>query len=245
MALINASRQVELYLPELGVDISQRIHFHTSEEIEWSADARQSVDRVYATIAPIVRAKKFPLLIGGEHSLTAGAVRAAQERYRDLTVLQLDAHSDLRDEWNSSRYSHACVMRRCYELGAKLVQVGIRNSSEEEQNFIRAKRHRHVYYAPNVPVETIVRACAKYVYLSIDLDCFDSSIMPATGTPEPGGLTWYQVTRLLHALLRQRTVVGADIMELMPIPGLEAPTFLAAKLAYRICSERFLGRGRR
>lgn len=240
LAFINASRQVELWRQEYGGDVSQHITFHTTAEIEWSANPKESVDRIAEVTAPIFAAKKFSLLIGGEHSLTSGAVHSALAQHTELTVLQLDAHSDLRNEWNSSTYSHACVMRRCHELGAKLVQVGIRNSSEEEQKFIQEINHKHIYYAPDVPIEEIVNACTDTVYLSIDLDCFDSSIMPATGTPEPGGLTWYQVVGLLKELFAKRNVVGADLMELMPIPGLEAPNFLAAKLAYEICTLKFL-----
>lgn len=243
VALINASRQVELYKPEYGIDISQHIRFHTTAEIEWSANGpRETLDRLTRVVAPIVKAGKFPLTIGGEHSLTAGAVRSVLRTHRELTVLQIDAHTDLRNEWNGSRYSHACAMRRCYDFGARLVQVGIRNSSEDEQAFMRKIRHRNVFFAPAVPVDAIIKACGKRVYLSIDLDGFDPSIMPATGTPEPGGLTWYQVIGLIRALMEKREVVGADLMELMPIPGLEAPNFLAAKLAYEVCTLKFLPR---
>lgn len=177
---------------------------------------------------------KTPFLLGGEHSVTLGAVRACRKKYKDLSVLQFDAHTDLIDEIEGSRFSHACVMRRIRDEKIKTVQIGIRNYDADIKAYIKREKCP-VYPAPVLPkVEEVAKKLTKNVYLTFDLDAFDPSIMPATGTPEPGGLHWNETIKFIEKLSKRVNIVGVDVVELMPIPGLHAPNFMAAKLVYNI-----------
>jgi agmatinase len=176
--------------------------------------------------------------LGGEHSLTPPAVSAAARKFPDLTVLSIDAHADLRQSYQGNPNSHACALRRVLET-CPAVQVGVRSLSREEADDIPRLKTR-IFWARDIvarPTEEwaaeVVAALSPHVYLSLDLDGLDPAIMPATGTPEPGGLSWEQVTGLLRTVARQRTLVGMDVVELLPTPGLHAADFLAAKLIYR------------
>jgi agmatinase len=186
--------------------------------------------------------EKFVVLIGGEHSVSIGSVKAHLKDGADITVLQLDAHADLRDEYNGSKYNHACVMARIKEM-CPIVQVGIRSmdSSEkqrlEKENVIFA---RDIYHH-NGWLERAVSKLSDNVYVTIDLDVFDPSIMPSTGTPEPGGLSWYDVLTLLKAVAQRKNVVGFDVTELCPDERNKAPDFVAAKLIYKLLSYKFGG----
>ena len=189
----------------------------------------------------VMRAGKFPILLGGEHSGTCGAVSALKKKYEDLTILQFDAHADLRDTYLGTQWNHACVGRRIVDFGAKLVQVGVRSISEEEDRFLRKSETVKTFYASEVRdnladvTRGIVSSLSGNVYISIDLDAFDPGIMPAVGTPEPGGLDWFEVVDILRDVMRSDcSIVGFDIMELSPLPGIVAPDFLAAKLCYRL-----------
>jgi len=189
----------------------------------------------------VMRAGKFPILLGGEHSGTCGAVSALKKKYEDLTILQFDAHADLRDTYLGTQWNHACVGRRIVDSGAKLVQVGVRSISEEEDRFLRKSETVKTFYASEVRdnladvTRGIVSGLSGNVYISIDLDVFDPGIMPAVGTPEPGGLDWFEVVDILRDVMRSDcNIVGFDIMELSPLPGIVAPDFLAAKLCYRM-----------
>lgn len=241
-AVLDSSVAIEWYDPELGVDVGAAAPIHTLNPLELPvsgpADAAATVTTV---IRRIVKAKKFPLLIGGDHSLSSGAVRAVAERYPTMTVLHLDAHDDLRDEYQHSKYSHACVARRSYEITGAMVQVGQRDVDRPQIEFQRQQKIP-VFSAPDVPVEKIIAACGPRVYVTIDVDVFDPSIMPATGTPVPGGLGWYSVLKLLRMLGQRRRIVGADCMELAPIPGLVAPDVLVARLAYKLIGYALLRR---
>lgn len=237
-AIIDASRQVEFYDHELKRDVAAKVKIATLPELEIDLSSPEAnVEHVARFAESIVKQKKFLITLGGEHSITPGLVRALAARSKDFTVLQLDAHTDMRDSYENTKWNHACAMRRCRDLGVRVVHVGTRNTSAEEQPFIDQK---DVFYAPDVPVEKILaRIMTKNVYLSIDVDCFDPSIMPSTGTPEPGGILWHDVLALLRALTRERKLVGADVTELAPIPGLVAPDFLVAKLIYKIIGYKF------
>ncbi len=175
-------------------------------------------------------------MLGGEHSITLGGVRAVRKKYPDLSVLQLDAHPDLLDEYCGSKYTHACVMRRVKDLKVPTVQVGIRSIDPEIQEYIKKNRVKNIFEAPRLPVEKILKGLTKNVYLTVDLDVFDTGIMPSVGTPVPGGLGWYEVLNLIERVAKEKNIVGADVVELLPIPGLVAPNFLAAKLVYKIIS---------
>jgi agmatinase len=194
-------------------------------------------DRVERAVGWVLDEGKLPVLLGGEHSLTAGAVRAAARRVEGLSVLQIDAHADMRDQYLDSRYSHACVMRRVRELVAAS-SVGIRSLSEEEADHLEA--HPAPIWSPRQfralggRWEPVLDALSDRVYVTIDLDGLDPSLVPATGTPEPGGLDWYEVVDLLAAVARARKIVGFDVVELAPIPGQVASDFLAARLTYRL-----------
>lgn len=233
-ALIEASRHLELYDHELDKDISQ-VGIYTLPEMEVSKNSPlETIHRVERAVAQIFKDKKFPLIIGGEHSITLGAVSAANKKFKGLSILQLDAHTDCRNIFEGTRYHHGCWARRAVELGASVTHVGIRSSSEEEVRFINRSKNNHLFWAPDLPIGQIISTLTDQVYVTIDLDVLDPSLMPSTGTPEPGGLGWYQTLEFLRELASQKRVVGADIVELNPLPGLYAPDFLAAKLAYKL-----------
>lgn len=182
---------------------------------------------------------KFPLMLGGEHSITLAAVKALKNKYRDLSVLHIDAHTDLLDSFEGTKYSHASVMRRIYDLKIKFVSLGIRNINYAVQKFIKDKKLKNIYFWPEIPpLEKILKGLSKNVYLTFDLDAFDPAIMPSVGTPEPGGLFWWPTIELLNKIIPKVNLVGADVVELKPIPGLEAPNFLAAKLVYHILAAK-------
>lgn len=245
-AIIDASHQVELFDEELWREPCRDFDLATLAPFPLESGVQPALDQVEAIVAGILNEECFPLIFGGEHSLTAGAIRPFLERYDDLVILQFDAHADLRDGYEGERYSHAAAMRRCLDApGVSLVSVGVRNISAGEIPFLEANRERiDIFWAKdraNWDVGDIVaRLAGRPVYLTFDLDGFDSSLMPATGTPEPGGLFWddaIDVFRAASAAAGQ--IVGADIVELAPIAGLHACDFLAAKLAYKILGYRF------
>ncbi len=226
-ALIEASRHIELFDLEAQKDASKQGIF----TLPFLAPSKNSPAEVAAqikeVISKILSDKKFPLMIGGEHSITLGAVQAVREQFSDFSVLQIDAHSDLRDEFEGTKFHHACVMKRIKDLGLSITQVGIRSMSEGEEA-------EHIFLAPELPIDKIIATLKEKVYLTFDLDGLDPSIMPSTGTPEPGGLGWYETLNLIKEVSKQRKIIGADVVELDPIPGLHAPDFLAAKLVYKI-----------
>ena len=178
---------------------------------------------------------KFVVLVGGEHSVSIGAIQAHARRFPGMSVLQLDAHSDLREEYEGSRYNHACVMARAREL-CPITQVGIRSMDISEKPSMAPGQ---VFFAEKIQgrtswIDEVVARLTDRVYITIDLDVFDPSIMPSTGTPEPGGLLWYEVLALMRAVCRSRTVVGLDVVEMCPVKTNWAPEFLAAKLIFKI-----------
>ncbi|MSQ40411.1 MAG: agmatinase [Dehalococcoidia bacterium] len=235
-AIIAASRDLEDYDAELK-DEPSRLGIHTYPEIEphvGSPDAM--VERVERVVRPLVEAGKLVGVLGGDHSVAVGSVRAYLERFPDLSVLYLDAHADLRDEYQGSRYSHACAARRMHER-VPLVQVGVRSLSVEERRYIEAKQVP-VYFWDPAPAafrpQEVVALLSPHVYVSVDLDVFDPSLMPAVGTPEPGGMAWEQVVGLLRAVAAERRIVGFDVVELCPREGPAACAFTAARLVYKL-----------
>jgi agmatinase len=203
------------------------------------------VREIRRVVAEILQHDKFLVVLGGEHSITPPIVAAMAERYPGLSVLQIDAHADLRDSFMGTRWNHACAIRRSLEH-APCTQVGIRSLSQEEADALSGLRTR-IFWDWNMRrdpdwIARVVDSLADPVYLTIDVDGFDPAIMPATGTPEPGGLSWYEALALLRAVAAERTIVGVDLVELSPIPGMIAPNFLCAKLVYKILSYRFSGR---
>ncbi|MEA1924828.1 MAG: agmatinase [Candidatus Altiarchaeota archaeon] len=197
----------------------------------------EAVMEVRDKAAGVLGDGKFPVLVGGEHSLSVGVVEAFTRRYSDLSIMQLDAHADLRDEFRGERYSHACVMSRVREL-ADAVQVGVRSLSRQEDELIKRENYNILWARDLVDNREwfmeAIDALEDNVYLTIDLDVFDPSIMPSVGTPEPGGLDWYLTLDFLKLLCREKNVVGFDVVEFSPIEGFVSPDFLAARLLYKL-----------
>jgi agmatinase len=241
-AILRASQELELFDEETGSDMS-RLGISTLEELEVDASSPEAmVAKVRSLGEKILDSGIFPLMLGGEHLLSLGMIQAIASREKDFSILQLDAHTDLRETYQGTEFSNACAMRLASRYGT-LVSVGVRSMSLEEHALV--KNHRlPVFYAADIHnrlgwQEEVLALLGSKVYLTIDLDVFDPAVMPAVGTPEPGGLYWYEVLDLIRLVCQSRDVVGADIMELCPQPGNVAPDFLAAKLASKILSYRF------
>jgi len=233
-AIIEASDSLELYDAQFGIE-AYKSGIHTDRFNFDLTSPEAMVQSVYDRVEYFLSQKKIVGLLGGEHSISIGAIRAMSKKYSNLSVLQIDAHADLRDEYHGSIYNHACVMRRAQEY-AKVVQVGIRNVCIEEKNNIIEK---NIFYAHNIHHHSVwmqdaIDQLTDNVYLTIDLDGFDPGIMPATGTPLPGGLSWYMVIDFLKLLSNSRKIVGFDVVELCPQPGQHASDILAASLVYKI-----------
>lgn len=237
-AIIKASQQLELYDEELNQE-TYRIGIHTLKGIEGETlSPEEMTEAVYQEASRLVKDKKFLVTLGGEHSLSLGLVRALRHRYKDLSVLQLDAHADLRDEYQGTRYNHACIGRRILEL-VPLTQVGVRSLSREQADYIRSEEKLKVFYVSRIVdrrdwIAEVLSSLSPNVYLTFDLDVLDPGIMPAVGTPEPGGLGWYETLNFLRQLTEKKRIVSFDLVELSPQPGNIAPDFLSAKLAYKL-----------
>jgi agmatinase len=236
-SILAASANMELYDEELGKE-TYLAGIHTLSPLE--ADARGPAEMVAAvrgTISRVLSSGKIPVMLGGEHSISLGAVQAMKEKYPRISVLQLDAHADLRDAYQGSPYSHAAVARRIAEV-CPLVQAGIRSFSAEEAAFLSEGKVQtfssDFIHQEQGWQEKICENLSGDVYVTIDLDVLDPSIMPATGTPEPDGLSWREVLGLCRELSCRRWIRGFDVVELAPIPGMVAPDFLAAKMIYRL-----------
>lgn len=242
-AIVRASRNVELYDEELGVE-PHLVGIHTLPELDLPLrDLEDSQQQIEAVIGEIVAEGKFPVALGGEHSISIGAVKALRSAFPDLSVLQLDAHADLRDTYSGTPLSHACVARRILESCA-LVQVGIRSYSQEEAKFLETGQKQNLWSVEQARssgnwLEQAISKLSPNVYVTLDLDVFDPSEMPAVGTPEPGGFHWHEVLDILRLVMQERNVVGIDLVELCPIPGNIAPDYLAARLAYKAIAYKF------
>ena len=239
-AIIRASQQVELFDEELEAEC-HKVGVATLDPLVPNMAGPEAMHGdVFNAAKHIVRDGKFLLGLGGEHSITSGLVRAVMTKHKKLSVLQIDAHLDLRDSWEGAKHSHACVMRRIVDLGATIVPVGIRNVSLEEHSFLKRRKIEPIIarqcHTDDDWFDRVLNALSETVYVTIDIDGFDPSFAPGTGTPEPGGLDWYQVTGLLRLVAAEKKVVGADITEVMPIPGQAVTEFLAARLAYKLIS---------
>ncbi len=247
-AILEASPQLELYDEELQIE-PYRVGIATLPPLDVVLDPEAMVERVEQAVLGVLQSEKFPVVLGGDHSITVGVVRALRERYGPLSVLQLDAHADLRDEYQGSRLSHACVARRLVELGCSLVQIGIRSLTRDDAEFIRQQEAVVAVYAREIRFDSgsgsgfnsgsaraleALEQLRSPVYISVDLDVFDPGEVPAVGTPEPGGLRWYEVLAILRKAFERFEVVGCDVVELCPVEGLIAPDFAAARLVYKL-----------
>jgi agmatinase len=238
-AILAASRNMELYDEELGCEIYKEVGIATAPAIDtMDGTLDQVITAIFTAQCEFLEDGKLPVALGGEHSLTPPLVTAVAKKYSDLSVLQIDAHADLRDQYQGNPSSHACAMRRVVEI-CPAVQVGIRSLSVDEAKAIPQLKTK-IYWAKDIirsPLQgwigNVLADLSPNVYLTVDLDGFDPSIVPATGTPEPGGLDWYQVTSLIRAVASHKKIVGMDVVELLPQPGDHASDFLAAKLVYK------------
>ena len=245
-ALLEASAYVELY--DIETDSEPWLHgIETAAPVECDEPPEELARLVHRRVAEILGRGALPVVLGGEHSVTIGAVDAAaadcEDAGRAFSVLQIDAHADTRESYHGSRYNHACVMARAREHGP-IVQVGIRAIDASERAGLDEERviWAHEIAAARARADTgwmdrAIDGLVDDVYLTIDLDAFDPSVVPATGTPEPGGLEWYEVNELVRRLAARRRLVGFDVVELLPQPGHHASDFLAAKLVYRVLAE--------
>ena len=243
-AILRASTQVELYDEQLA---SEPFHagIFTDPMLDVDGTTEHVVRRIETRFGELMDAGKWVVMLGGEHAITPGGVAAAASRHPELTVVQLDAHADLRQQYAGDRWSHACAMARCVDLGVPITAIGIRNYCVDEAQWIRQgiPGYRTVH-AWEMEHETWIERALdgldeKPVYLTIDLDYFDPSVIPATGTPEPGGGAWWPTLRFLDRLIKRTNVVACDLVELAPSPGLHHADFTAARLAYKLIGMRF------
>ncbi len=250
-AILEASRYLELYDQELdgepwqqGIATLPQLHLTGAGGADAMAELREAYDRLLDASGD-----RFVVMLGGEHSVSGPPIAAWAERLRQrgqkLSVLNVDAHTDLRPEYEGSEHSHAAVMHQIHEEVESMVAVGIRALTGDEVELVRSRDHLHVFYADDIHdsdawIDDVVSRLGDHVYISFDVDAFDPAIVPSTGTPEPGGLQWYPVLKLLRRVFEEKQVHAADIVELAPIPGLHAPDFLVAKLLYKMIGYRGL-----
>ncbi|MDE1810991.1 MAG: agmatinase [Candidatus Micrarchaeota archaeon] len=234
-AIIEASRNMELYSDELEKDVSKRVGIFTTDEMAPDFSSPDNmVKRIEREVDVVVDDGKVPMLLGGEHTISVGAMRSVRKKH-DFSVLHFDAHSDSRDEYGGTKYDHACVMARAKEICGKYYSVGIRSIDEQGakdgKGSILYMKEMHKMTNAQI-VKSILKNTKNNIYLSIDYDVLDPSEMPSTGTPEPDGMRFRQLIDILKPVLKERKVVGLDFVELNPIPGMVAPNYLAAKLIY-------------
>lgn len=241
-AIIRASHEVELFDEHMWCEPFRQTGIVTLHEPTIEQETSKALEQLEKIVKRVLDDQKFPLIFGGEHSITVGAIRPFLEKYDDLILLHFDAHADLRNSYHGEHYSHASAIRRCLDhVKLKVISVGIRNISAEEIPFVEENRHRvHIYWGKDKKkwdVKEIVSHLKNLpIYITFDVDGFDSSVMPSTGTPEPGGLFWEDAIEIITAASQVGTIVGADINELAPIPHFHSCDFLVAKLAYKILS---------
>jgi agmatinase len=234
LAILQASLQLEAFN---GRDIPAESGIHTHRPVKCEADnVQDDLAVVSAEVSEILDLPGVPIILGGEHTVTLGALKAFTERNERIGVVQFDAHCDLRNSYENNPLSHACVMRRAHEMGLPVMQIGIRSLSQPEEVFRRENNipclDAETIYREGIPAGILPSGFPEKIYITFDVDCLDPSIMPATGTPEPGGLNWYQAIDLLGKVAAERSICGFDVVELAPSDGLHAADFAAAKLVY-------------
>ncbi len=247
-SIIDASRYMELFDRETGWSPCEA-GIHTAPGLEPSrGSVEQTLVRVRDAVTEVLAAGKFPVLLGGEHSITIGAVNAAADIWKDLHVVTLDAHCDLREEYEGSRHSHACTMRRVLDVARKVTGFGMRSCSEEEWDLIKEKGYEFYFWSEGDRTLSLrslrkaIRAISRIgspIYLTVDLDVLNPAELPAVGTPEPSGPSFDDILPLIRTIARRENLVGADLVELAPIAGETRSEFLAARLLYKIIAYRF------
>ncbi len=240
-AIIEASQNVELYDEETGREVYKE-GIITAKPVNFEGDVESDFDKITQQFSGFLKEGKFLVGVGGEHSVSFPAYRAFHQHFDNISILQLDAHSDLRESYDGSIYSHASVMKRIYGLNKNIVQVGIRSQCEEEARFIK-ENSINTFYAHDLKKkdlsDSILDVLNKNVFITIDVDYFDPSVIPATGTPEPGGFYWDETLQFLKKVFLNKNVVGFDVVELSPIKGLVHPDFTIAKLIYKLIGYKF------
>lgn len=233
-AIIDASDSIELYDVEEDIEIYLQ-GIHTAQPVENMNTPQQMVESVYRRAKDYLADDKLLCLLGGEHSVSCGAIKAVSEKFNHLSVLQLDAHADMRDEYQNSPFNHACVMRRAKDF-ADIVQVGLRSVEAEERKNMDMNHvfYAHAIYGKNDWMQQAIDQLTDNVYLTIDLDVFDPSILPSTGTPYPGGMQWRETLDFLSMVIAQKNVVAFDVVELCPNSAEKSSDVLAAVLIYRL-----------
>lgn len=237
-AIIKASAQVEYFDEELKSQ-PLKIGIHTEKPVEFKEKTgEEAINLIERRADEIIGDGKFLIGLGGEHSITTGLVKAALKKYKDLFVVHFDAHSDMRNEYEGSKWSHASVMRRIDDLKVPYISIGIRSVSSEEYEYIKDREERY-FYAYRIAadagwMDTALSMVKGPVFLTFDVDALDAGVLPHTGTPEPGGLTWYQVMTFLKRLFKEKRVIGADVVELAPDASSRPSDFAVAKLVYKI-----------
>ena len=243
--IIKASHQVELYDEELNYEPHKKIGIKTLKPFKIDNNINKALRKISLINGNILNKKKFPLVLGGEHSITPGCIIPFTKKFKNICLLHFDAHADLRESYLGEKYSHASAIRRCLDYkNVSLISFGIRNISEGEIPFLKKNSKRiNIFWAKDKKkwnLNTFKKMIKnKTVYLTFDVDGFDSSIMPATGTPEPGGLFWNESLEIIKIAAKNSNIVGADINELSPIKGFNSYNFLVAKLAYKILAYKF------
>ena len=244
--IIKASHQVELYDEEFHCEPYKRIGIKTLKPFKIDKNIKKALEKISEINEEILYKKIFPLTLGGEHSITPGCISPFVKKYNNLCLLHFDAHADLRESYNGEKFSHASAIRRCLDYNnVSIISFGIRNISKNEITYLKKNSSRiKIFWAKDKNKWNLNKFKKmiknKTVYLTFDVDGFDSSIMPATGTPEPGGLLWEETLDIIKIAVKNSNIVGADINELSPIKGFNSYNFLVAKLAYKILSYKFL-----
>lgn len=238
-AILAASVNLEFY----DIETTSEAHLsgiHTVDPVLVKDTPENLVSAVRQRILTLLHERKFPVVIGGNHSVSIGAFQAFSETYKDLSILQLDAHADLRPEYEGSALNHACAMARARE-NAQIVQVGIRSMSKDELPYVDRERIFYAFelYNNKSLYKNALEKLTENVYITIDLDIFDPSLMPSTGTPEPGGPDYFELMHFLRDVIKNRNVVGFDVVELCPAAANKSPDFVAAKIIYQLLSYRF------
>jgi agmatinase len=234
-AILKASGQIEEIWGEfIHSRVEKEKSIFTTKEIRLKGKSEKTFSPLSNFLEEVFDRKKIPFVLGGEHSITFGAVKEAAKHFKNFSVLQFDAHTDLRDTYLSDKFSHACTMRRIRELGAPIVSCGIRSIDCDVAEFIKKEKIKNMFFPPELPAGKILDSLSKNVYLTFDFDFFDPSIMPSVGTPQPGGCLWQETIDLLQKICQKKNIIGADFVEFCPISGFIAPDFLAAKLIYKI-----------
>ena len=243
--IIKASHQVELYDEELHCEPYKKIGIKTLKTFKIDKNIHKALNKISGINKEILSKNMFPLTLGGEHSITPGCIAPFASKYKNLCLLHFDAHADLRNSYGGEKYSHASAIRRCLDnKNISVISFGIRNISKSEISFLKKNSKRiKIFWAKDKNkwnLNTFKKLIKnKTVYLTFDVDGLDSSIMPATGTPEPGGLLWDETLEIIKIAMKNSNIVGADINELAPIKGFNSYNFLVAKLAYKILSYKF------